>query len=319
MIRLNEALSLPECELDVVAIGESVVDLISDCYDTPLDNVAYRRYFGGSTANVAINLSKLGCRVRLITNIGTDALGKFLLDTLKENKVVTEGISLDPEHRTSVVIVNKYRGQVKFSPYRDADMHLKITENEIRLCENAKFIHFSTWPLSHGTSRCSTMSLLRSAKDKGRLLCLDPNYRRILWEKGHDGAEYIKKVIGIADIIKPSADDARHLFGEGSSEYYIDRFLELGAGLVILTLGKEGAMVSDGTSLKYYDSFDEKIADTIGAGDALWAGFYAALLRGKTVDQAVRTGMAVSTYALKAIGSLPELPSFEEIERKYML
>jgi fructokinase len=319
MIRINEALSLPESELDVVAIGESVVDLISDCYDSPLDNVVYRRYFGGSTGNVAINLSKLGCKVRLISNIGTDALGKFLLETLKRNKVDTEGISMDSEHRTSVVIVNKYRGQVKFSPHRDADMYMKISDNEIRLCENAKFIHFSTWPLSHGTSRNNTMSLLQSAKDKGRLLCLDPNYRHILWEKGHNGVEYIKKVIGIADIVKPSAVDARHLFGEGSNEYYVDRFLELGAGLVILTLGSEGAIVSDGTSLKYYDSFDGEVADTIGAGDAFWAGFYAALLRVRTVDQAVRTGMAVSTYALKTIGSLPELPTFEEIERKYLL
>lgn len=313
---LDKVLPVPDGDIDVLAIGECLVDLISENYENPLDKVVYNRHFGGSTGNVAINASRLGCKTCIISNLGADPMGKFLLDTLRKNNVDTSGVNMDHEHRTSMVLINKIRGTVSFSPYRDADMHIRISDNEIKLAESARIIHFSTWPLSWGTSRSAALSLLQSAKSMGKLLCFDPNYRRILWEKDHDGAEFIKQVIGIADIIKPSADDARHLFGEDSYENYMERFLELGAGLVILTTGKEGAMVSGGTTTRSFSSLAEGIEDTIGAGDAFWAGFYTGLLRGKTISRAVQAGMAASSYNLKVAGSLAELPLFEELERR---
>jgi len=315
LIELDKALALPEGSIDVLAIGESLVDMISDTYEDPLAQVAYRRYFGGSTGNVAINLAQLGFKVSIVSNVGADALGSFIMNTLRQEGVDISAVTTDHEHRTSLVVVNKLRNRISFSPYRDADMYIKLTDDVWKLAENAKILHFSTWPLSYSYTRDSMLELLRESKAMGKLLCFDPNYRRILWESGHDGVEFIKQIISLADIVKPSADDAWHLFGKDTRENYIERFLELGAGLVILTTGKDGAMVSNGNITRSYSSVAEEIIDTIGAGDGFWAGLYAGLLKGKTVSEAIRTGMKVSAYSLKTIGALGKLPSFEELEK----
>ena len=86
-----------------------------------------------------------------------------------------------------------------------------------------------------------------------------------------------------------------------------------------MTLGKDGAIVSNGSETVYLDSLATKVVDTTGAGDAFWSGFYAALIKGYTVRESLSLGFAVSAYKLKFIGAVVDLPKLEGIKELYEL
>lgn len=127
----------------------------------------------------------------------------------------------------------------------------------------------------------------------------------------------MKSIISKVDIVKPSEDDAKRLFGEDLHENQIEKFLKLGAKLVIMTLGKDGAIVSNGTETISFPSLAKEVVDSTGAGDAFWSGFYAAVVKGYPIREALKLGFAVSAFKLKFSGSVVDLPKLEDLKRLY--
>jgi fructokinase len=161
--------------------------------------------------------------------------------------------------------------------------------------------------------------VLEEARKNDILICFDPNYHPMIWQKGEDGVEYVKSIIGKVDIVKPSEDDAERLFGKDTPEKQIEKFLQLGSKLVIMTLGKDGAIVSNGTESMKFETLATEVVDTTGAGDAFWSGFYTAAVKGYTIRDAVTLGFAVSAYKLKYTGAVVNLPTLEIIKEQYGL
>ena len=111
----------------------------------------------------------------------------------------------------------------------------------------------------------------------------------------------------------------RSLFGKDTIDNQIDKFLGLGAKLVIMTIGKAGAVVSNGCERIKIPTLATDVVDATGAGDAFWSGFYASIIKGYTVKEALYLASAVSAYKLKFLGAVVELPSIEEIKNIYQL
>jgi sugar/nucleoside kinase (ribokinase family) len=95
--------------------------------------------------------------------------------------------------------------------------------------------------------------------------------------------------------------------------------LDLGAKLVILTMGKDGAIASNGSETATFTTLATEVADTTGAGDAFWSGFYASLVKGYSVYDSISLGFAVSAYKLKYTGAVVNLPILETIKDLYGL
>ena len=159
--------------------------------------------------------------------------------------------------------------------------------------------------------------VIEEARKNNVLIGFDPNYHEMIWEEGHDGIEYIKNLIGKIDIIKPSEVDAERIFGPDTPENHVNKFIECGAKLVIMTLGKYGAIVSDGTKTIKFNTLATEVIDTTGAGDAFWGGFYTAITSNYTLKEALNIGFAASAFKLKHVGAIAKLPSIEELKTIY--
>lgn len=317
-MKLNSKPSISDGDIDVLTVGELLIDMISNDYtDEEFSNAGFRKYFGGSPGNIVINMSKLGFKSAIVSNVGNDGFGRFITNVLQENGVDTTGVTMDDSRNTSMVVVSKSKKSPSFIAYRDADKNINITDNIISLVKKTKILHFTSWPISYEPARSTTLEIIDIAKGNGKIVSFDPNYRKILWEKGHDGVKFIKELLKKVDIVKPSEDDVKEIFGEDTYEGYIKRFLDLGVKLVMLTLGEKGVMVSDGRELLKIPTLAKKVVDTTGAGDAFWSGFYAGLLQGRTVKEAILVGSAVSAYKLEEVGAIAKLPHIEEIEKLY--
>lgn len=311
-VKLNGGLVFSNKTIDVLTIGEILVDLISASYaDVMIDN-RFNAYFGGSPANIAMNLNRLGGQSRICAAVGVDAFGDFLVGHLKKQEMDTSLIQR-VRQSTSMVAINKSKGTPIPIFYRGADYRLQLTDTLRQVVKQTKVIHFSSWPMSKPESRGIVNEVIELARKAQVLVCFDPNYHESLWGDSDDGIRMIKEMISRVDIIKPSLDDAERLFGYDSPENQIEKFHQLGCPFVIMTLGKDGAIVSNEGEKGYYNSLAKEVVDTTGAGDAFWSGFYIGITQGETIEEALNIGLKVSAYKLKYTGAVVDLPHYKKL------
>ncbi len=305
---------------DVAIAGELLIDMVSLRYVSSLSAAErFERHFGGSPGNIALNLKDMGLSPILISRVGRDPFGEFIIRKLTSRGVDTSRIQMDPINSTTFVMVSKSRETPEFLPLRGADNHLELPGDVENIFEKVGFFHFSSWPISKEPSRRTTLKMLSVARKKGVKICFDPNYRRILWENGEDGSGFVKGILKDTFLAKPSEDDARHIFGEMTAEGHIRAFHECGSKNVVLTLGKKGVVVSDGKRIEGFPSVAKRVVDTTGAGDAFWSGMYFALSNGKDVFEAARIGSVVAAFRVETVGSDEQIPAMEKLVSKYRL
>lgn len=316
MFSFDNTLKFNNKEIDVFTIGELLVDMISNDYDDSFDCSQYTKCFGGSPANIAMNIKRLGGNSALSSAVGNDGLGDFLINHLKNNNIDTRYIS-KVDNSTSMVLVSKSKTTPVPIFYRGADYNLQYDDNIEYALKNCKIVHFSCWPISQKNSRKTIEKVIDKAKENNILIGFDPNYHEMIWEKNHNGLEYIKNIISKVDIIKPSEVDAERIFGCDTPENQVKKFIDLGAKLVIMTLGKDGAIVTNGDETLTFKTFATEIVDTTGAGDAFWSGFYTGLTKSYSLKDSLNLGFATSAFKLKHVGAIANLPTIEEIKDIY--
>lgn len=316
MFHFNDTLNFKNKDIDVFTIGELLIDMISNDYGDDFNCNNYTKYFGGSPANITMNIKKLGGTSAIAACVGKDSFGNFLIQQLETNNINTNYINR-VEPSTSMVVVTKSKTTPIPIFYRGADYSLEYNAKLDSALKNSKIVHFSCWPISQKNSRITIEKVIEEARKNHVIIGFDPNYHNLIWESGHNGIEYIKNLISKVDIIKPSEVDAERIFGPDTPANQVKKFINLGAKLVIMTLGKDGAIVTNGIETITFQTLATEIIDTTGAGDAFWSGFYTGMVKGYTLNDALNLGFGVSAFKLKYVGAIVNLPTIQEIKNIY--
>ena len=305
-----------EQHLDVLTVGEVVVDFISaEKTDTLSNATTFKRYLGGSPANIAVYVSKLGGRSAVIAKTGIGAFGKFLKSELQRHGVVTDYLQMDHRTHTTVIFVSSTAATPDFEEFRSGDYLLKTEELSEKAIDRARVVHSSTFALSREPCRSTVIEVFRKARGMGKIVSLDPNYSRRVWPDYKEAQGVIREAYKHVNVTKPSADDARRVFGPGyEPEQYIEMFHDLGPETVIFTMGAEGNLVSEnGRITAHVPSRPVDVVDATGAGDSFWAGFLTALLDGNEVERSVLFAREIVERKLTTKGPLPADIDREEI------
>src|SRR5215210_4761500 len=303
-------------QLDVLTIGEMVVDFISaEKTDTLSNATTFRRYLGGSPANIAVYVSKLGGRSAVIAKTGIGAFGKFLKSELQRHGVVTDYLQMDHRTNTTVIFVSSTSTTPDFEEFRIGDFLLESKEIPDEAIDRAKVVHSSTFALSREPCRSAVIGAFRRAREMGKLVSLDPNYSRRVWPDHKEARQVIRDVYRYVNVTKPSADDARRIFGpDYEPEQYIELFHDLGAETVVFTMGEEGNLISEnGKITGHVPTRPLEVVDATGAGDAFWAGFLTATLDGNSAERSVLFAREIVERKLATKGPLPTDIDREEI------
>jgi len=304
----------------VLLLGEALIDLLSDDYAESLSEVqSFIRHAGGSPANITANLLNLGEQAILITRIGKDPFGDYLKKSFIEKGIDTTYVQVDEVKNTSLVFVAKSRGNPKFLPFRSADYCIERPKGIHNLLKTTAFFHISSWSISHEPARETVFKIIEDIEGTETKLCFDPNFRKILWKTHEDPMQTLSKVLKKTYLCKPSDDDAFHIFGMMDNDDYIKEFHKLGAQNVILTMGKDGALVSNGQRVIHQKTVSQVVVDTTGAGDGFWSGVYCGILNRQDIFTAARWGSAVAAFRLRTIGSDLPLPSMEVIKSEFLM
>jgi len=308
-------MEIPEGDLDLLAIGETVVDLISvEETETLLDACTFRRYQGGEPANIAVYVAKLGGKAALISKLGAGAFGQFLRAELQRSNVLTEYLVMDAKVQTTVIFISRTPGTADSLAFRMADYQLKPEDVDERVIRRAKIVHASAFALSREPSRLAVEKALKLARKHGKIVSLDPNYNPDVWPDQQEAQTVLPRIFSYASITKPSLDDATRLFGPGKTpEAYIALYHAMGPEVVVLTMGEQGILVSDAGDKLYIPVREIEVLDATGAGDAFWAGFLVALLDGNPLKQCTLFAREIVERKLSTVGPFPDVIDRVEI------
>ncbi|MBA3792609.1 MAG: glycosyltransferase [Rubrobacter sp.] len=309
--------------LDVLAVGESLVDFISHEFRISLRTAdRFSRYLGGQPANVAVYVAKLGGRSAVITKVGTDYFGEFVEDQLGRHGVSTEGVHRAPGEPTTSAFVTRTVNVPDFQVNRGADSLLNIREVPDELVERAQVVHTSAFALSRDPQRLAVRRAMRLGARLGKVVSLDPNYDPRVWPDREEAWEVLAEVLPYVTIVKPSLEDARRLFDPNMNdaaleEACLDAFHDLGAGVVVITSSGGVVVVSDGTSVERVGPLPRvDIQSVTGARDAFWSALLVGHLDGKDWPTSVRFAHEVAALKLGVEGHVERMIDREALYRR---
>ncbi len=309
--------------LDVLAVGEALVDFISHELVTSLRTASsFTRYLGGQPANVAVYVAKLGGRSAVITKVGTDYFGEYLEDQLQRHGVSTEGLRRTSEAATTNAFVTRTVAVPDFQVNRGADVLLGLRDVPDEMIERSRAVHASAFALSRHPQRLAIRRAMRLGARLGKLVSLDPNYDPRVWPDRDEAWEVLAEVLPYVSVVKPSLEDARRLFDPNMEDdaleaACLETFSDLGAETVIVTRSGGTVTVSEGGEVERIGPLPKvRVENVTGARDAFWSALLVARLDGKGWAECVRFAHQIASIKLGIEGHVERMIDREAFYQK---
>jgi fructokinase len=264
------------------SIGEVLIDFIPKEKGKALKDVqAFVRAPGGAPANVAAAVAKFGAEASMITKLGMDAFGDFLIDELQKAGVKTDKIKRTNQANTGLAFVSlREDGERDFSFYRNPSADLLLSEDEIEehWFQKGDILHFCSVDLVESPMKQAHEKAIRLVKEIGGLISFDPNVRLPLWNQAEECRQTILEFIPKAHLLKISDEELAFITGMKDEKEAIESLFTGEVKAVIYTKGANGADLYTKDSAYQSNGYKVDVQDTTGAGDAFIGGFLYKLL-----------------------------------------
>ena len=322
--------------LDLITIGRSSVDLYGAQIGGRLEDMgSFDKYIGGSPTNIACGTSRLGLRSAVITGVGDEHMGRFIIEQLHREGVETSGVKIDPDRLTALVLLGiRDEEQFPLIFYREncADMGLCEDDIDPDFIRSARAVVATGTHLSNPQVEAATIKALNIARDEGLQTALDIDYRPNLWGvAGHGDGESrfvesdavtqkLQSTLHLFDLIVGTEEEF-HIAGGSTNTIEALRALRgVSAATLVCKRGAAGAVAFTGD---IPDSLDEgeagpgfpiEVFNVLGAGDGFMSGLLKGWLDGETWPVALKYANACGAFAVSRHGCTPAYPSWEELQ-----
>ena len=325
--------------LDVICLGRFAVDFYAQQIGARLEDVtSFAKYLGGSSANTAFGCARLGLGAALISRIGDDALGRFLVETIAREGCDVSHVSTDPSRLTGAVVLgikDKETFPLIFMRENCADMAIAEADIEESFIAKARALlitgtHFSTEYID----RISNLALDRARRNEVRTI-LDIDYRPVLWgltKRGDGETRYVRsdtvsvhlqRILPKIDLVVGTIEEFNIAGGSTDIMESLRKVRTLTSGVLLVKRGPMGCAVIDGDIPRSLDDafnglgVEVAVLNVLGAGDAFSAGFLSGWVRGEDYDACCRYANACGALVVSRHGCAPAMPT--RIELDYFL
>jgi dehydrogluconokinase len=301
--------------IDVVTFGEAMMLLVAD-QPGPLERAhAFVKRTAGAETNAAIGLARLGHKVAWCSRLGTDSMGRYLLQSMRAEGVDCSHVVCDAAQRTGFMIKGRVEGggdpEVEYHRKGSAASLFQPEEIDVPWLVGARHLH-ATGIFAALSKNCIATSVasMEAMRKQGKTISFDPNLRPSLWASENLMRETINGLASRADWVLPGIEEGKLLTGQDSPEGIARFYLDAGVSLVVIKLGADGAYWATGQQAAYVAGFPvEQVIDTVGAGDGFAAGVISGMLEGLSVQDAVRRGAWIGARAVQVLGDTEGLPT----------
>ncbi len=297
----------------VLCCGSIVLDIVVRPVDRFVFNTsvwvdAIEQQLGGNGASTSYALALLGAPVRLLGVVGRDPFGEFALARLRSAGCDVDNICiLESRTATTVAVVNSagdrlllHRPGVSATAFEDP------IEFSPPLTAGVSHFHFANF-YSMPRLRTRAAETVRAARAANLTVSVDTG-----WDSQGRWLDDLGPGLPMTDLLFVNAEEARMLTGIADARAAGLRLRELGAGTVVVKLGRRGCLVlREGVEFSAA-GYDVPVLDTTGAGDCFAGGFLAALGRGASLKEAARFANAVAAFSIQSLGATEGLRSYDE-------
>lgn len=311
--------------MDIIPIGRVAIDFNPVDIHKPLNESSnFNKYVGGSPANIAVGLARLGKKVGFIGKVSDDQFGKYVTDYFENEGINTEHIYKAKNGEKLGLTFTEIKSPTESSilMYRDgvADLELDSSEVDEDYIKNAKGIIVSGTALAKSPSREACFKAIEFAKKYNTKVIFDIDYRGYTWKSEDEIAIYYSLVGKQSDIVIGSEEEfalmEKIMNPEDKSDKAIaKRWHNYGNEIVVIKHGKEGseAFIKEGTSFKI-KPFPVKLLKSFGGGDAYGSAFIYGLLEGWEVIDALEFGSASAAMLVASHSCSADMPTVEAIK-----
>ncbi|MBW8880259.1 MAG: 5-dehydro-2-deoxygluconokinase, partial [Asticcacaulis sp.] len=299
------------------------------------DMTSFAKYVGGSPTNTAIGAARLGLKAGLITRVGADHMGRFILEALRREGVDTGGVVTDPERLTALVllgIVDKETFPLIFYRENCADMAIDMADIDSAWVAGARALVIDGTHLSQANVYQASLDAVRQVKAAGGKIVFDIDYRPVLWgltsrdmgeQRYVSDAEVTRRLSVVAplcDLIIGTEEEIRILGGEEDVVAALRAIRERTGAVLVCKLGAQGCAIFDRpvpdriADALIVPGFAIEVMNVLGAGDAFSAGFLRGWLGGEDLYTCGRWGNACGALVVTRHGCAPAMPTFDELQ-----
>ncbi|RQP22258.1 bifunctional 5-dehydro-2-deoxygluconokinase/5-dehydro-2-deoxyphosphogluconate aldolase [Piscinibacter terrae] len=322
---------------DLACLGRLAVDLYAQQVGCKLEDVSsFAKYLGGSSANIAFGAARLGLRAAMISRVGDEQMGRFLLQTLQREGCDTSQVQVDPQRLTALVLLGlKDRDTFPLIFYREncADMALEaglIREDFIAQC---RALLVTGTHLSTPKVREASSTALAHAGRHGTVRVLDIDYRPVLWgltQRGDGETRYVaseqvtrqlQEVLPHFELIVGTEEEFIIAGGvPGDLLASLGRVREVTKAALVVKRGAQGCTFIEGPVPGRIDDAPTvqgervEVLNVLGAGDAFLAGLMSGLLRGQGFEQAAKVANACGAIVVSRHACAPAMPTPQELD-----
>ncbi|MBZ9780838.1 5-dehydro-2-deoxygluconokinase [Pseudomonas sp. REP124] len=323
-------------QLDLICLGRLGVDLYAQQVGARLEDVSsFAKYLGGSSANIAFGTARLGLKSAMLSRVGDDHMGRFLLESLAREGCDISAVKVDHERLTAMVLLGlKDRETFPLVFYREncADMALRAEDISEAYIASSKALlitgtHFST----DGVYKTSVQALEYAHKHNVKRI-LDIDYRPVLWGLAGkaDGetrfvadqsvSQHVQKILPRFDLIVGTEEEFLIAGGAGDLLTALRNVRRLSEATLVVKLGAQGCTVIHGAIPQrledgaIYPGVRVEVLNVLGAGDAFMSGFLSGWLEDASDERCCQLANACGGLVVSRHACAPAMPTRAELD-----
>jgi 5-dehydro-2-deoxygluconokinase len=325
---------------DIIAMGRSSIDLYSNDIGAPFEDItSFAAYVGGCPTNISVGTRRLGLRSALLTAVGEDQVGNFILHFVQQEGVDTRFTPRKPGRRSSAVVLGiEPPDRFPLTYYRDncADIELTIDDVLATPIADSRVLLISGTGLCKEPSRSATLFAAELARQAGVTVVLDIDFRPDQWHDPRAFGVTLRAALRLVDVVIGTEDEINAAMLTdpaqiklthsqvsdarvgGDVDMAIDALLRLGPGVLLQKRGADGTRVHqvlDEGQIARIDApgYPVEIANILGAGDAFAAGAIYGYIQGWEWRKAARLGNACGAIVVTRHGCANFMPTYDEV------
>ena len=322
--------------IDLACLGRLAVDLYAQQFGSRLEDArSMAMYLGGSSANLAFGVARLGLKSAMLSRVGNEHMGRFLTETLAQEGCDTSQVQIDPERLTGMVLLGlKDRDTFPLLFMREncADMAVQadeISENFIAQC---RALAITGTHLSTPGTRSASLAALAYAKKHGVTRVLDIDYRPVLWGLTSRGAgenryvadahvtQQLQEVLPAFDLLVGTEEEFFIAGGIADDLMACLRAVRtFSAATLVVKRGADGCTVIEGDIPAHIDDSPTfkgervEVLNVLGAGDSFLSGLMASLLQGKDWAESTQVANACGAIVVSRHACSAAMPTPAEL------
>lgn len=309
---------------DLILLGRVAIDFNPlDYYKTLAESETFKKYVGGSPANIAVGLSRLGKKCGFFARVSDDRFGEFAVNFFEKEGIDTSHIRKcvngESLGLTFTEILNHDKSSILMYRNGIADLSLSVEDIDEDYLKQAKAILISGTALAASPSREAALKAVALAKKNKVKIIFDIDYRAYNWKNMDDIALYYSIVARDSDIILGSREEydltEKFLGLDGTDESSSRYWSKNHASVAVIKHGKQGstAYTKDGNSYSIRP-FPINALKGFGGGDGYASGFLYGILNGYEMLDCLELGSASASMLVASHGCSPDMPTAEELQ-----